>query len=389
MKHDALFDSRSEKRPRHAAAMVAPRRATARSRKSRPKRQRGAALITALLVVVLAAVLVSGLLWRQQVQIRRIENQRQSDQARWVSRGAFDWTRLVLRSEADSAPVTYLGGVWSVPIAETKLSDFLGKFGEARADQGASTWLSGSIEDAQSKLNLRNLAGGPGGSIDPLALAQLQKLLSLVGADSELAQAIAAQVRASLRQSATRTQRADPGNVASAALQAAESSGRPGGGFTDDPGLSSGDDALSSRPILMHSLDALLDVPGVTPDILERLAPFVTVLPVPTQINLNTAAPEVIAAAIPAMSLPNAQGFVQSRDQAFVLNLSDAQIRLQRFAPTESELDPSQFDVTSRFFIVRGRVRHERAIVNRVALIYRDPRNHSTHVMEVRDADGP
>lgn len=36
------------------------------------RRQRGAAIITALLVVALSAILVSGMLWRQQVQIRRI-----------------------------------------------------------------------------------------------------------------------------------------------------------------------------------------------------------------------------------------------------------------------------------------------------------------------------
>ena len=75
------------------------------------RRQRGAAIISALLVVTLSALLVAGVLWRQQVQIRRIQNQRLLAQAQWVARGAVDWTRLILRSEADTAPtVTYLGG---------------------------------------------------------------------------------------------------------------------------------------------------------------------------------------------------------------------------------------------------------------------------------------
>ncbi|MFP3648972.1 type II secretion system protein GspK, partial [Paraburkholderia sp. SIMBA_054] len=80
---------------------------------------------------------------------RRIENQRLLAQAQWVARGALDWTRLILRSEGDtSAGITYLGGVWGVPIAKTRLSDFLGQIGEVRAQQGAATYLSGSIEDA-------------------------------------------------------------------------------------------------------------------------------------------------------------------------------------------------------------------------------------------------
>ena len=49
-------------------------RATAGKRK--PKPETGVAIISALLVVALSAILVSGMLWRQQVQIRRIENQR-------------------------------------------------------------------------------------------------------------------------------------------------------------------------------------------------------------------------------------------------------------------------------------------------------------------------
>ncbi|NUY36069.1 general secretion pathway protein GspK, partial [Paraburkholderia sp. JPY303] len=52
-------------------------------------RERGAAIISALLVVALSAILVSGMLWRQQVQIRRIENQRLLSQAQWVARGAL------------------------------------------------------------------------------------------------------------------------------------------------------------------------------------------------------------------------------------------------------------------------------------------------------------
>ncbi|MCY0389189.1 type II secretion system minor pseudopilin GspK [Robbsia sp. Bb-Pol-6] len=363
----------------------APRRRSC----ERAPRQRGAALITALLVVTLAAVLVSGLLWREQVQIRRVENQRQSQQARWVSRGVFAWARLILRSEADSAPVTYLGGVWSVPIAETRLSSFLGRFGEARAEQGASTWLSGTIEDAQAKFNLRDLvtAGGVSGfDVDPVSLGEFRKLLEELGIDSQLATPVAQRIRQSLMRSVTRGQRADSGNPVSDAMAGAQNgSGRTGGGFTDDPGLAGSDDGAGEQPIQMHDVDALLDVPGFTPAAIAQLAPFVTVLPVPSQINLNTAPAEVIAARVPLLSLAQAQVFVQNRKQIFVINLADAQTRLERMAPDLGGLDPARFDITSNFFLIHSRVRHENAVVDRVALVYRNPRTHQTHVMQVRD----
>ncbi|MGI4861157.1 MAG: type II secretion system minor pseudopilin GspK [Janthinobacterium lividum] len=358
-------------------------------RSSSRQRSRGAALITALLVVTLAAVLVSGLLWREQVQIRRVENQRQSQQARWVSRGVFSWARLILRSEADSSPITYLGGVWSVPIAETRLSSFLGKFGEARAEQGASTWLSGAIEDAQGKYNLRDLvtSGGVSGlKVDQVSLAEFRKLLVELGIDSQLATPVAQRMRQSLMRSATRSQRADTGDPVSDAMASAQNgSAEAGGGYTDDPGLAAGDDDAGEQPIQIHDIDALLDVPGITPEALAQLASFVTVLPVPTQINLNTASAEVIAARVPLLSLAQAQVFVQNRNQVFVINLADAQTRLERIVPKVGELDPARFDVTSNFFQIRARVRHENAVVDRVATVYRDPRTHQTHVMQVRD----
>src|SRR5476649_2097313 len=165
-----------------------------RLRSTRPSRhlqQRGVAIISALLVVALSAIIVSGLLWRQQVQVRRIENQRLLAQAQWISRSALDWTRLILRSEADTAPnVTYLGGVWGVPIAKTRLSDFLGQIGEVRAEQGAETYLSGSIEDAQAKFNLRNLVSSPAPGVLQLNTEQIsayQRLLVSLGANSQLA----------------------------------------------------------------------------------------------------------------------------------------------------------------------------------------------------------
>ena len=130
---------------------------TADRRRGPSRRQRGAAIISALLVVTLSAILVAGVLWRQQVQIRRIQNQRLLSQAQWVARGAVDWTRLILRSEADTAPtVTYLGGIWAVPIAKTRLSDFLGKSGQGDAAEGAQTYISGSIEKSRSPATIES-----------------------------------------------------------------------------------------------------------------------------------------------------------------------------------------------------------------------------------------
>ena len=378
-------------------------------RRAPSRRQRGAAIISALLVVTLSAILVAGVLWRQQVQIRRIQNQRLLSQAQWVARGAVDWTRLILRSEADTAPtVTYLGGIWAVPIAKTRLSDFLGKSGEGDAAEGAQTYISGSIEDAQAKFNLRNLVSVPAPGalqLNKLQMASFARLLALLGLDGGLAKTTAVQMRASLMQSATRFQMPIGARLGSAGQAAQPGQGgqaeppqprqAPDMGdtvttdtSTDKPGLQDEEDEnVDAEPLQFTSVDSLLNVPGFTPEMVARLRPFVTVLPTQTSVNMNTAPAEVIAAIVPGMSLSSAQAFVSRRQSAFMLNTAQVQLTLQGTGGLPPGVDISQIpiDVTTSYFLVHGRVQHERAEVDRTTLIYRDPLTHTTRVVSVRD----
>ncbi|WP_269503888.1 type II secretion system minor pseudopilin GspK [Burkholderia sp. IMCC1007] len=366
--------------PRLRCAARAATRVPARGR-----RERGAAIITALLVVALSAILVSGMLWRQQVQIRRIENQRVLAQAQWVARGALDWTRMILRSEGDTAPgITYLGGIWAVPIAKTKLSDFLGRIGAPNGG-GEDTYISGSIEDAQAKFNLRNLVSSPAPGVlqlNAMQLQALQRLLTTLGYDGALAKRIALQMRAGLMHSATRFQTPTlPG--AGTAATAPVPGGDMAGNFTDDPGMSGGD--RGPAPLVMTGVDSLLDVGGVTPEMVARLRPFVTVLPTTTPVNMNTAPAEVIAALVPGMGVSSAQALVARRETVFFRNVGDVQLALRGAGAPNVTLDSSVVDVNSSYFIVHGRIQHDRAEVDRTSLVYRDPTTHSTRVVRIRD----
>lgn len=354
------------------------------------RRQRGVAIISALLVVALTAILVSGMLWRQQVQIRRIENQRLLMQAQWVARGALDWTRMILRSEGDTSPgVTYLGGIWAVPIAKTRLSDFLGKIGITDVSGDDDTYLSGDIEDAQARFNLRNLVTTPAPGvlqINASAVGTLKRLLTSLSIDSQLALRIARQMRAALRNSSQRFQMANAPGTAGVPV--------PTGGNTNtgqpDPGFENDDDggtdaSQGASPIVPISVASLLDVNGVTPEIVERLRPFVTVLPTVTPVNLNTARAEVIAALLPGLSVSSAQTLVARRENVFFRNVGDAQLALQATGVPNTLLDPTQIDVTSSYFIVHGHIQHGRAEIDRNSLVYRDSTTHTTRVVRISD----
>ncbi len=329
------------------------------------------------------------MLWRQQVQVRRIENQRLLAQAQWVSRGALDWTRLILRSEGDtSAGITYLGGIWGVPIAKTRLSDFLGQIGEVRAEQGAETYLSGSIEDAQAKFNLRNLVSSAAPGALQLNIEQIQsfqRLLALLGINGQLAKNTAVQMRAGLAQSATRFQTPTTSGTSSTTVTTPQGGATGGGNFTDKPGLADSDDNPAVAPLQMTSVDSLLDVPGFTPEAVARLRPFVTVLPTTTAVNMNTAPAEVIAAVVPGMGLSSAQAFVARRQTVFFHNIGDVQLALRGAGVQLAVFDPNQLDVNTNYFLIHGRVQHERAQVERTTLIYRDSLTHTTRIVRVRD----
>ena len=368
------------------------RTSTRQSRRSSrsARARRGAAIISALLVVALSAILVSGMLWRQQVQLRRIENQRLLAQAQWIARASLDWTRLVLRSEADtSAGITYLGGAWGVPLARTRLSDFLGQIGEAHAQQGADTWLSGSIEDAQSRFNLRDLvASNAPGSLQ-LNLTEIEafaRLLQILGIDQQLAKNTAVYLRSGLSYSATRFQTQTATTSGTSQTEVLAGGGSTGGGnYTDNPGLSDSDNNSGVAPLLMTSVDSLLDVPGFTPDAVARLRPFVTILPTVTPVNMNTASAEVIASVVTGMSLSNAQALVARRQSVFFRNVSDVQLALEGVGVKQASIDTSQIDVNTSYFLVHGRVQHERAEVDRTTLVWRDPLTHTTRIVRVSD----
>ncbi len=73
-------------------------------------------------------------------------------QSRLLLRGALDWGRAILREDANRSSYDALSEPWAQPLAETRLD----QFGETSVLASQAS-IAGSMEDAQSRLNLRNL----------------------------------------------------------------------------------------------------------------------------------------------------------------------------------------------------------------------------------------
>lgn len=325
-------------------------------RRPRLLRQRGVAVITALLLTTLAITIVASLFWQQQVQVRSIENQRLQLQKQWILRGALDWTRLILREDARHSQVDHLGEPWAATLAETRLDQYVEN---ARADGDVpDAAISGSIVDAQSRFNLANLSAN--GAVNREEVAAFARLLSSVQINPSLAQATAdmmaaAQIKPAVPSGAPRSS----GGTGSAAVTA--------------PG---------SKPSLdIAYVDDLLAVPGFTPEMLAKVKDFLVVLPGPTPVNVNTAPAEVLAARINTLSLSEAAVLVTTREKAWFKDISDVTQRLGRTIPQ------TQIAFKTNYFLVNGNVRLNRAALEMQALIKRsDPGgNPTTEVVWIRE----
>lgn len=300
---------------------------------ARSRRQRGAALLTAMVIVTIVTSLAAGMMWRQWRAVQVETAERSRVQSAWMLAGALDWARLILREDARNGGPDHLGEPWAVPLAEARLSTFLAADRDSTAD-APDAFLSGSIQDLQSRFNLNNLVRN--GELSERDVAVLQRLTEQLGLDAGLAPRIAGELL-----------RATP------AAPGAET-GTGGGAGTGEAALMPG----TVADLAWLGLDA---------QTIAALAPHVTLLPARTRVNVNTASREVIAAAIEGLDLGTAERLVQQRQRSPFRDLAGIAAQIGNTV----QPDPEVVGTDSAFFEVRGRMRigerslEERSLVQR------------------------
>lgn len=305
---------------------------------SRQVKQEGVAIITALLLTTLAIGVVTSLFWHQQVQVRSIENQRLQLQKQWILRGALDWARLILREDGKFTSVDDLTEPWSVPLADTRLDNYVTS--DTMGSDVASALLSGSIQDAQACLNLSTLASH--GVINPVDVTAFEKLLGALHQDAGLAKAAAQQI----------------------ALTQSHSDSQPG----------------THRPIAFIQIDDLLAVPGYTPAVIAALRDHIIFLPRATPVNINTASAEVLAARLPQLSSSDVSLLLAHRRTASFRDLHE----VATYLPGSPDPDPALLSVATHYFIVNGHITIQQAALQIQGLVERS--GSATYLLWLREA---
>lgn len=299
--------------------------------------QQGAAVVMALFVVVLCTLAVSPLIWNLFATAKTIAVAAARDQADAVSRSGVDWARVILREDARISTTDTLTEPWAVPLAESRINEGLLRKGEniTNADD-REVVLTGKIEDAQGRFNLRNLAADNTNQALWLeGFARLCDLLNVQGDQRNLL------VQTLDRMFMTPVDPAEQGKKLVPALQWEEFRGKY----------------------------------GLTEETWNQLRPYVVILPRNSTINANTASAEVLYSALPEVTFGDAQRLLTQRERVTFRNVADIRAVLGPNVPLNNDL----ISVSSNFFLVEGTARLEEALVRTRALLER--RDQRVYVM--------
>jgi len=135
--------------------------------------QRGIAIVTAMVVVGLAAVIGASVAWRQSLWVRQLESSGDMTQARVLARAGTMYARVVLQDDQRRSTVDHLREGWTTRLPPTPVEG-----GE----------ITGGIGDLQGLFNLNNIVQD--GRLDLRQLEQFRRLLVLLKLPVRLADAL-------------------------------------------------------------------------------------------------------------------------------------------------------------------------------------------------------
>lgn len=305
--------------------------------------QSGAAVVMALFIVVLCTLAISPLIWNLFATAKTISVAAARDQADAVSVSGVDWARVILREDARVSTTDTLTEPWAVPLAESRINEGLMRKEENATDaDDREVVLTGRIEDAQGRFNLRNL--GAGNPRQQIWLAGFSRLCDLLGIPTEQRNLL---------------------------VQTLGSMFMPKLANPEEQGTAP--DELPILPALRW--EEFRGKYGIAEETWNQLRPYVVILPRASGVNANTASAEVLYAVVQDMGFSDAQRLLAQRERVTFRNLADIRAVLNPNITINSDL----ITVNSDYFLVEGTAQVEEALIRTRALLER--RDQRVYVM--------
>ncbi len=281
------------------------------------RKQSGLALLLALMIVVIATTIAVSIIHEEKFTIRKTGHIYTMDRATVLSVGMEDYARVILRedrkdSDVDSLDESWANGVMGQP--------FQGGF------------FTGYLEDEQAKFNLNTIV------ISEVALERFERLCDNLGVDADFIPALMDWID---EDSEIR--------------------------YPD--GMEENYESYRVANREMADISELLLVFNFEAEDYEKLRPYITALPAPSDLNVNTMSKVVFESLGPD---GDAGEFIEQREDSVYDSVGDFIERLE--FPVQEE----GLGVQTKYFRAYGQVTLGEQVYNLSSLIYRDDKGVTT-----------
>lgn len=289
------------------------------------QRQRGVALLAAILVVALATVLIAAMLDRSETMQARTRNALRAEQGWQLMHGLEGWAAAALRRDMEQDSVDSNDDAWAQELPPIDLP---------------GVRILGRVRELSGCFNLNNLYTE--GAENVTWMARFRRLLIALKLDEAIAEQ---------------------------ALDWIDADAQPGSRGAEDMRL------LTQRPPYRAAnrpfthVSELRLLPGVTAEVYKVLAPQVCALPPPeaplksTPINLNTATPEMWMSLDDEAITPGIATQLWREGHARFTNLADIRTEIETLAnlPKNTFVGaPDQdFTVASNWFVLEAEIQSD------------------------------
>ncbi len=292
-------------------------------------KNRGVALITAMLITAITGSLAAGLSWDSALDIRRTMVGLFHEQATQVALGAESWIRIILRDDGIDTEDDHLGELWA--------SELPGLPVDNDSVQGAVT---GTVEDLNRRFNVNNLLDG-NGEIDKDVLNQFQRLLEALGLDRRFA------------------------GIAADWIDVNEEASFPDG--AEDSIYTGMIPPYRTYNQSLANVTELAALEGMDKAKFDVLLPHITALPRGTMINVNTATPAVLQSLGDNLDTSLVEDWLELREESGFLDLATT---------FENEINAEMFakiSKTSNYFQLKAIVQIDTVRLTYYSVLSRSP----------------
>jgi general secretion pathway protein K len=269
-----------------------------------PGRQRGVALITAVLVVAIAAIIATSMMKRQNFDTRRTANIIHHDQAIAYALGAEHWASVELSKDAKGNNYDHLKENWAYELPPLPI------------DGG---YITGKLQDLQGRFNLNSV-------LDPLQAERFIRLCQAINVEPDFIPALQDWIDLD-------TEVRDNG--------------------AEDESYTLMDPPYRTANRFLTDTSELLLVKGMSVQDYNALAFYISALPANSNINVNTASTLLLQSLTYDVNPPDAERIIALRSDKPYQDI-DVFVEDEVFAG--KEISEDHLTVSSQYFLLTANV---------------------------------